>query len=205
MSEYVGFKLKPVYSLIGRKYGKRVQEINKIFQGLSQWKVADAKAELESNATLRLEIGGEEVYLLPEEVDISIQDKDGYVTETEGELFVALETELTEELIQEGFAREIVNKVQFMRKEADFNVIDRIRLYIRSTDTVHKVVENYQKYIMDETLTQTIYLPNIGVTMQAAKDAVSDDNLSQTKTGLSHQKEWAINGEEAFIEIEQIS
>ena len=180
LDQYVGFELKPVFNLIGRKYGKLVP---KIVQSLAQRDHADAKAELERDDILKLEIDGETVELLPEEIDISIQDKEGYVTETERELFVALATELSNELIQEGFAREIVNKVQFMRKEADFNVVDRIKLYVKSTDVVHKVMESHRGYIMSETL---------------SRELIEEPGAS------TYTKEWTINGEKAVVGVEQI-
>jgi isoleucyl-tRNA synthetase len=180
MDQFVSFVVRPVFSLIGRKYGKLVP---KVVDSLSQRDPADAKAELERDGAIKLDVAGETVELLPEEVEINTQDKEGYVTGTEGELFVALSTELSEELRQEGFAREIVNKVQFMRKEADFNVIDRIKLYIKSTDVVHETVENYREYIMSETLSREL------VTQPGAE---------------FYTKEWSINGEEAVIGIEQI-
>lgn len=179
--QYISYGLKPVFNLIGRKYGKLVP---KIAAGLSQCNPVEAKANLESDGVLKLEVEGETIELLPEEVDITIQDKEGFVTETDGELFAALATELSEELIQEGFAREIVNKVQFMRKEADFNVIDRIKLYIESTDVVHEVVESYRDYIMSETL---------------SKELMEQPNDS------TYVKEWVINGEKAVIGVEQVA
>ena len=181
VSEYTSLGLKPVFSLIGRKYGKLVP---KIAQKLPQCDPADSKAALDNNGVLKLEVDGETVELLPEEVDITIQDREGFVTETEGEFFAALATDLSRELIQEGFAREIVNKVQFMRKEADFNVVDRIRLHIKSTGVVHEVMESYGDYIMSETLSR---------------------ELMEQPGESTYTKEWVINGEKAVIGVEQIN
>jgi len=180
LSQFVGFELKPVFSLIGRKYGKLVP---RIAETLKKGDPAGAKAALEQDGVLKLHVGDEMVELLPEEVEISVLDKEGYVTETEGELFVALSTELTRGLVQEGFAREIVNKVQFMRKEADFNVTDRIKLYIKSTDAVYEALENYGEYIASATL---------------SRERVEEPGPS------TYTKEWDINGEKAVIGIEQI-
>jgi len=186
LSQFMSFDLKPVFNRIGPKYGKLVP---KIAESLSQCDPADAKAQLESEGVLKLHTDEKPVELLPDEVDITVQDREGYVTETEGvragfaPTFVALSTEMSKELIQEGFAREIVNKVQFMRKEADFNVIDRIRLYIKSTHVVHEAVEEYQEYIMNETLSREL----------AAQPGPS-----------AYTKEWVINGEEAVIGIERM-
>jgi isoleucyl-tRNA synthetase len=180
VSQFISFALKPVFSLIGRKYGKLVP---KIVESLSQRDPVEARSELGRDGVVRLHIDGDILELLPEEVDITIQDREGYVTETEGELFVALSTGLSEELIQEGFAREIINKVQFMRKEADFNVIDRINLYVKSTDVVHEAIESYRDYIMSETLSREL----------AAQPGDS-----------AYTKEWIINGEKAVIGVERI-
>jgi len=180
VSQFISFDLKPVFNLIGPKYGKLVP---KIAENLSQRDPADAKAELERESVLKLHMDEEIVELLPEEVEITAQDREGYVTEIEGELFAALSTELSKELIQEGFAREIVNRVQFMRKEADFNIVDRIKLYIESTEVVHEAVENYREYIMNETL---------------SRELIAQPGPS------AYTKEWVINGEEAVIGVEQM-
>lgn len=180
LSQFVSFELKPVFSLIGRKYGRLVP---RIAENLKKGDPADAKATLERDGILKLHVGDEIVELLPEEVEINVQDREGYATETVGELFVALSTELTGELVQEGFAREIVNKVQFMRKEADFNVTDRIKLCVKSTDVVHEALENYREHIMSETL---------------SRELVSEPGPS------AYTKEWVINGEKAVIGVEQI-
>jgi len=180
LSQFVSYALKPIFSLIGRKYGKLVP---KIAAALAQCDSTKAKGELESDGVLKLQVDGQTVELLPEEVDISVQDSEGYVTETEGELFASLFTEMSAELIQEGFAREIINKVQFMRKEADFNVTDRIKLYIKSTDFLHEAIENCRDYIMSETL---------------SKEMMAEPSDSM------YTKEWSINGEAAVIGVEQI-
>lgn len=181
MSQFVSYTAKPVYSLIGKKYGRLVP---KIAESLSQRDPADVKAELERHSKLKLHVDGRVVELLPEEVEISLQDREGYVTETEKEQFATLSTVLTEELIQEGFAREIINKVQFMRKEADFNVTDRIKLYIKSTDAVFKAIEKHREHIMHETLTKELM-------------------MTQPEPS-AYSKEWDINGEKAVIGIERM-
>ena len=128
-------------------------------------------------------VEGEAVELVTEDIEVNVQDKAGYITETEGELFASLYIELTKELVQEGFAREIINKVQFMRKEADFNVTDRIRLHIESTEIVREAVESFREYVMSETLTREM--------------------VNNPGDGF-YTKEWSINGEETVIGIEQI-
>ena len=190
MDQFVSFVVKPIFSLIGRKYGKLVP---KIVAGLSQRDSEDAKAELESDGVIKLHVDGETVELLPEEVEIIAQNKEGYLTETEGEISVALSTELSKELIQEGFAREIINKVQFTRKEKDFNVIDRISSAVFSTPDVIEAIEKYREYIGNETLsTEIVSTPMTDPAM--AVQIAQDPNF----------KEWNINGEQAFIKIKRI-
>jgi isoleucyl-tRNA synthetase len=190
VSQFISFALKPVFSFIGRKYGKLVP---KIVESLSHRDPADAKAELERDGVVKLHVNGEAVELLPEEVEITVHDREGYVTETEGEFFVALSTQLSKELIQEGFAREIVNKVQFMRKEADFNVTDRIRLNIATTPVVLDAFKKHEQYIRNETLstdvTSTVVTPTAATRIG--------------RKGVTW-KEWVINGEEAVIGVEQM-
>ncbi|MBD3183857.1 isoleucine--tRNA ligase [Candidatus Poribacteria bacterium] len=181
VSELVDYNIKPVFSMIGRKYGKLVP---KIASKLSEIDGSKAKSDLENNDVLKLEVEDQIIELLSEEVEISVQDREGYVTETEDDLFASLLTELTPELIQEGFAREIINKIQFMRKEADFNVTDRIRLYIKSTDAIYDTMENFMDYIMSETLTK---------------------KMLEEPTESTYVKEWNINGEKATIGVEQIN
>jgi len=166
---------------LAKKYGKLVP---KIAQTLPSLDGTEAKSELDKNGVLKFEIDGEPIELLSEEVEINKLDKEGYVTETDNGIFVTLSTTLSEELIEEGFAREIINKIQFMRKEADFNVVDRIRLYINSTDVINDVLKNHRDYIMSETLTREV--------------------LDQEESGM-FAKEWSINGENATIAIKQIA
>jgi isoleucyl-tRNA synthetase len=180
MSQFLTLGMKPVFSLIGRKYGKLVPKIS---QTLPKLDAVKAKTELEQNGVLKIDLDGETIEMLPEEIEIIKQDKEGYVTEVEKDIFVTLSTTLTKELIEEGFAREIINKIQFMRKEADFNVVDRIKLYINSTDAINDVLKNYKDYIMHETLTREI--------------------LDQEESGM-YNKEWSINGEKAVIGIKQM-
>jgi isoleucyl-tRNA synthetase len=196
MSQFVTFSMKPVFSLIGKKYRELVPKIG---QALSNIDVLKAKADLETDKVLKFDIPPAGVVppiananvpppagvisLLPEEIEIRSQDIEGYITETDNGIFVTLSTILTKELIEEGFAREIINKIQFMRKEADFNVVDRIKLYVKSTEVIHEVLKNHKDYIMNETLTREM--------------------LDQEGAGM-YIKEWSINGEMAVIGIKQI-
>jgi len=180
MSQFVTFSMKPVFNLIGKKFGKLVPKIG---QTLSTIDAEKAKTDLETDKVLKFDIDGGKIELLPEEIEIRSQDKEGYVTETDNGIFATLSTTLTKELIEEGFAREIINKIQFMRKEADFNVVDRIKLYVKSNEIINEVLKNHRDYIMSETLTREM--------------------LNQEESDM-YVKEWSINGEMAGIGIKQI-
>ncbi|MEK7399728.1 MAG: isoleucine--tRNA ligase [Candidatus Poribacteria bacterium] len=184
MSQFVTMIMKPVFNLIGKKYGKLVP---KIAQKLTEIDTLKAKSELDDNKSLQLDIDGEKVELLLEEIEIRVQDKEGFVTESDNGIFTTLSTALTQDLIDEGFAREIVNKVQFMRKEADFNVVDRIGIYIVSTPAVVNAFNNYQDYVKNETLTIT-------ATVIEGTEINRDDMVV---------KDWVLNGENAVIGIKQ--
>ena len=190
ISQFVGFVIKPVFSMIGRKYGKLVP---KIARTLAQIDAMKAQAEVKQNGNLKLQIDGQDLELLTEELEINIQDKEGYVTETERDQFVALSTEQTEELKQEGFAREIINKIQFTRKQLDFNVVDRIKTEIIAAVPVFEAIKNNSDYIKSETLTVELKYSLI--------NPQEETRASQENSGF---KEWDINGEKAFIKIEQI-
>jgi len=185
MSQFVTMSMKPVFSLIGKKYGRLVP---KIAQKLTEIDTLKAKSELDNNKLLRLDVDGEKIELLPEEVEIRVQDKEGYVTESDNGTFATLSTVLNQDLIDEGFAREIVNKVQFMRKEADFNVIDRIELCIVSTSAVVDAFNRYQDYVKNETLT-------------VKADVYEGTELNRDDMVV---KDWVLNGENAIIGIRQI-
>jgi isoleucyl-tRNA synthetase len=190
MNQFASYEVKLDYRSIGPKYGKLVPGIKR---ALSQRDPLEIIAELgKPDAVLRLDIDGEVVELLPTELEISAQDKPEYVVEKEGEFFVALSTKLTDELRQEGFAREIVNKVQFTRKEKDFNVVDRIRSDIVATTPVIAAIGKHREYIRNETLsTEIVSTP---ITDPVAAERIYRD---------PEFKEWSINGEKTFIRIER--
>ena len=117
--------LKPDFRVLGPKYGKGVQAIAK---ALATADAMQTKAELETAGSLEIEASGETYTVAASEIDVQTQNREGFFVEVDARKFVALSTELTHELVLEGLARELVNKIQNMRKEADFNVSDRIKL-----------------------------------------------------------------------------
>ena len=180
MNAFAEVTLKPDFRSLGPKYGKGVQTIAK---ALAAGDAVALKARLEAEGSLQIETSGETYTLEPSEVDVQTQNREGFFVEVDARKFVALSTELTHELVLEGLARELVNKIQNMRKEADFNVSDRIKL--RLTDASQLVAEAFQahrEYILRETLTTAIV------------DAPSEKAFTLAQT---------LNGEPATLSVEQ--
>ncbi len=173
--------LKPNFKVLGPKYGKGVQAIAK---ALATADAMQLKAELEANGSLQIEVSGEKYTLEESEIDVQTQNREGFFVEVDAKKFVALSTELTHELELEGMARELVNKIQNMRKEADFNVSDRIKLSLNTSSAlVAEAFEVHRDYILTETLTTE-------VVESPGESAFSlDQNL---------------NGEPATLNVEQV-
>ena len=146
--------LKPNFRVLGPKYGKGVQTIAK---ALASADAMQTKAELETAGSLQIEAAGEIYTLDPSEIDVQTQNREGFFVEVDARKFVALSTELTHELVLEGLARELVNKIQNMRKDADFNVSDRIKLSLADASPLaDEAFRVHQAYILQETLTTEV-------------------------------------------------
>ena len=130
VESFISYSFKPQLRTVGPKYGKL---LNGIRTALSEIDGTAAMKELRDNGVLVLDIDGNRVELAEEDLLIETAQSEGYVTETDGETSVVLDTNLTPELIQEGFVREIISKVQTMRKEAGFEVMDKIIVYAKIT------------------------------------------------------------------------
>ncbi|MBI5216345.1 MAG: isoleucine--tRNA ligase [Ignavibacteriae bacterium] len=147
-SEIVSKKVKPNFKSLGPKHGKGVQPVANAIRNFTP---ADIK-QLQTNGSLTMPLNGSDVVIALEDVEIIHEDIKGWLVESDGTITVALDTELTPELIEEGFAREFVNRVQNMRKDADFEVMDRIKIYFSGTESLTKALRTFDKYIMNETL-----------------------------------------------------
>ena len=181
LNAFTQVTLKPNFKVLGPKYGKGVQAIAK---ALATADTMQIKSELEANESLQIEAAGETYTLEPSEIDVQTQNREGFFVEVDAKKFVALSTELTHELVLEGMARELVNKIQNMRKEADFNVSDRIRLSLNTSSVlVEKAFETHRDYILRETLTTEV------VELPSEKAFSLDQNL---------------NGEQATLSVEQV-
>ena len=149
-AEAVSYSLNPLPKQLGQKYGNKYPEIRKQVLALDIEKTA---AALLSGKTLNLKIDGDLLEILPEEVEVRIQAKAGYAVASEGAYVAALVTDLTPELIEEGLAREFVRRLQDLRKTADLDIADRIRVVYSASDLLSRAVLTFNTYIMTETLT----------------------------------------------------
>ena len=147
-------KIKPDFKALGPKLGKNMKAAAQLFACLNQQEIA----ELEQSGQLTLQVEGESFTLLMSDVEILTQDLPGWQMASDGNYTVALDVTLNHELISEGLAREFVNKIQNLRKEQGFEVTDRIEVFVKKQSQLNESIENFQKYICDETLTQHLEL-----------------------------------------------
>ena len=150
---FTTYSFKPQLRTVGPKYGKLV---GKIRQLLSDVDGNEAMDQLRSGKPLTFDIDGQAVELSEEDLLIESAQKEGFVAETEGELTVVLDTNLTADLLEEGFVREIISKVQTMRKEAGFEVMDHICFAYGHNERITSVVNRNQKAIMEEVLADCV-------------------------------------------------
>ena len=179
-SEAVSYALNPLPKQLGQKYGNRYPEIRKSVLALDAEKTAQV---LLAGQTIRVEVNGEVLELLPEEVEVRIQAKEGYAVGSEGAYLAALVTDLTPELVQEGLAREFVRRVQDLRKTADLEIADRIQLYYSASQGLHEAIKAFSAYIQTETL-------SVEMTASAIPEDVArvDDEFDQEKVTIGIKK-----------------
>jgi isoleucyl-tRNA synthetase len=178
VESFVTYSFKPQLRTVGPKFGKLLNGIRK---ALSEINGTAAMNELREKGTLTLDIDGNKAELLEEDLLIETAQTEGFVTETEGDVSVVLDTNLTPELIEEGFVREIISKVQTMRKEAGFEVTDRITLYAKDNDRILSVMDAHKDEI--------------------SRDVLADEIVSGSTEG--YEKEWNINGEDVTLGVKK--
>ena len=179
IADFISYSFKPQMRTVGPKYGKL---LNKIKTVLSELDGNKAMAELKSTGELKLDIDGQEIVLLEEDLLIDMAQMEGYVSESDHTITVVLDTNLTPELIEEGFVRELVSKIQTMRKEAGFEVMDKIRVYAKDNDKIVDIMKNHGDEIKSEVLAEEIV-------------------TGETK---GYEKEWNINSEKVTMAVERI-
>ena len=155
VESFISYSFKPQLRTVGPKYGKLLGGIR---QALIDINGTAAMNELRINGVLKLDINGNDVELTEEDLLIETAQTEGYVSESDGETSVVLDTNLTPELIEEGFVREIISKIQTMRKEAGFEVMDKIVVYAHGNDKIQDVMKAHEDEIKSEVLADEMVL-----------------------------------------------
>ena len=141
-------KAEPVFKKLGPKFGKLVNQAAEAIRSFSEHEIE----KIVNNGGERLVVDGNEAMIVPEDITIETENKPGLAAASEGDLTIALETELSDELLNEGLAREFVNRVQNMRKDAGFEVTDRIAIAVDASDKMLEAIKAQTDYINNETL-----------------------------------------------------
>ena len=174
LSKYMNFNIKPNFKVCGAMFGPKMKEYQQLLQDLSE----EDETLLLQEETITVDFDGERLDITPDMVDVRIESKEGFNVGMQNNKFIILNTELTEDLIYEGLAREFVSKVQNLRKTSGLDISDRIKLYYDGDEDTNKAFEVFSDYIMSETL---------ALVYENKKDGEAQD----------------INGHEVFIKIEK--
>ena len=177
--EFTTYSFKPQLRTVGPKYGKFLGGIKATLSALDG---NDAMDELEANGSITFEVGGENIVLTRDDLLIEMTKKEGFESLSDRGITVVIDKHLTPELIEEGNVREIISKIQTMRKDSGFEVMDKIRVAFSSNPTVEAIASRNAREICDETLAEELL---VGTTLENAK-------------------EWSINGENVVISVEKI-
>ena len=175
---FISYTFKPQLKTVGPKFGKLVGGIRK---ALTEIDGSAAMKELNEEGTLTLDINGVPVVLSRDDLLIDMAQSEGFETQSDGKVTVVLDKKLTPELIEEGFVRELISKIQTMRKEAGFEVMDRIRLYVSGNERLEKIIRDNSGTI--------------------GRDVLADD-FTVGGTG-GYTKDWKINGEPVTLGVEK--
>ena len=175
---FTSYSFKPQLRTVGPKYGKF---LGKIKEALSSLDGNAAMDKINAGEPLTFDFVGNEVVLEKEDLLIDMAQVEGYVSESDNNITVVLDTKLSDELIEEGFVREIISKIQTMRKEADFQVMDKIVVNVDKNDTIRAIIENNLDEIKSEVLADNVIFGKIN----------------------GYEKEWNINGEKVTFGVEK--
>ena len=179
VSEYTVYSFKPQLKLLGAKYGKQLNEVR---TALAEIDGAKAMAELKNTGVMTVTLSTGDIKLTEEEVLIDVSQKEGYAVASDRGITVVLNTQLDEKLIEEGFVREIISKIQTMRKDAGFEVMDNISVYCSDNEKIKNIIENNKEEIAENTLTEQFKLGTLG----------------------GYTAEWDINGEKVTLGVEKL-
>jgi isoleucyl-tRNA synthetase len=172
---------KANFKSLGPKFGKKVQLIAKAIKELNSEQIK----ELENGNSVKLTVDGEDISIEPNDAEIISSEIKGWFVESEGSVTVAIDTELDESLIAEGLAREFVNRIQNMRKDAGFDVVDKINIKFTGSDLLNNAVQSFSNYVVGETLAEGIE--------------------KSDKLNGGYKQDWQIGDQSCSIQIEKIS
>jgi len=155
-SEILVKKIKANFKVLGPKYGKIMKQVSAAILSMSQKEIA----QLEKESNFKIKADGQEITITTEDVEIISEDIPGWLVANEGKITVALDINVTPELISEGIAREFVNRIQNLRKESDFDVTDKINIFILSHPDLDTAITDFKEYICSQTLANSIKIIN---------------------------------------------
>ncbi|HEX3038923.1 MAG TPA: isoleucine--tRNA ligase [Caproiciproducens sp.] len=179
VSDFASYSFKPQLRTLGQKYGKKIAEIKAFLANLNG---NAAKKELDTVGTLTILLSDGDIYLSPDDLLIETKQSEQYVSMTDNGITVVIDTNITEELLEEGFVREIISKIQTMRKEANFNVIDHIVVYERGNCKIEKIISDHLESIKSDVLADEVQLGKMD----------------------GFIKEWNMNGETVVLGVQQV-
>ena len=179
VSDFTTYEFKPQLRTVGPKYGKKLGGIRAYLSNIDG---NAAKAELDANGKIVFDVDGDTIELLEEDLLIQMIKMEGYVTEQDKNVTVVLDTNLTDELIEEGFVREIISKIQTMRKEAGFEVTDKIEISAANSVKIAEIIDRNRQMIQNDVLCMQI-------TLEKAE---------------GYTKEWNINGETVVLGVQKL-
>ena len=177
--KFVNYYLKPDRKVVGPKHGKILPKLVELLPKVDGNK---AVRDFEEGLSLELEVDGQIVNLTKEDVLIETSQAEGFVSVAEGDMVVAIDTNLTDDLIDEGFERELISKIQSMRKEAGFEILDNIEVFCEGTKKINEVLEKFEKDLSKEVLAKAIYKNRLD----------------------GYVKEWSINGEDVKLGVQKV-
>ena len=171
MDDFIKYNIKPNFRVLGKKVGKAMKEVKDLLTTID---AATTKNDLDKNGEFKLKLqSGEEIILTNEDIEITMEQSEGFNCQKSGEVTIALSTTLTPQLIEEGFVREIISKIQTMRRDNNFEVMDRINVSISGNEKISAIVKRNADEIKKIVL---------------ADEIIFDQQLDNVK-------EWNINGE----------
>ena len=180
VSKLTTYSFKPQLKTLGRRFGKNINAVREILASLDG---QAAMAELNEKGNLTITVDGKEEALEKDDLLIEAAQMEGYISDSDHGITVVLDTNLTPELLEEGFVREVISKVQTMRKDAGFEVMDHIRVSMQDNDKVKEIVQKNEAQIKSEVM--------------------ADEITYDKAAGFT--KEWSINGEKVILGVEKLS